>query len=68
VKLVRTAVIGDMFNDTAMFARAGFSIAMGQAPATVAALADVVAGSNTENGFASAVDNLILPRGARVGA
>lgn len=65
VDLARTAVIGDMFNDTAMFARAGFSIAMGQAPAGVAALADAVARSNTEDGFADAVETFILPRSAR---
>ena len=35
VDLARTAVIGDMFNDVAMFAEAGFSIAMGQSPTAV---------------------------------
>jgi len=60
----RTAVIGDMFNDVLMFARAGLSIAMGQAPAAVAARADAVARSNSEDGFADAVDRLILPYAA----
>jgi Cof subfamily protein (haloacid dehalogenase superfamily) len=63
VDLSRTAVIGDMFNDVAMFARAGFSIAMGQAPEAVKQRADATTLSNTKDGFASAVDRLILPRG-----
>jgi Cof subfamily protein (haloacid dehalogenase superfamily) len=62
VEPARTAVIGDMFNDVAMFAKAGFSVAMGQAPEQVAAQADAVTLSNTEDGFAYAVDHLILPR------
>jgi Cof subfamily protein (haloacid dehalogenase superfamily) len=60
VDLARTAVIGDMFNDVAMFARAGFSIAMGQAPDAVKAEASVVTGANTEEGFAAAVDRFLL--------
>jgi len=64
VDLARIAVIGDAFNDVAMFARAGFSIAMGHAPDAVKAKADAVTLSNTEDGFASAVDRLILPRTA----
>jgi Cof subfamily protein (haloacid dehalogenase superfamily) len=68
VGLPHTAVIGDMFNDVAMFARAGFSVAMGQAPAEVAARADAVTLSNTEDGFADAIDRLILPRAGRRGA
>jgi Cof subfamily protein (haloacid dehalogenase superfamily) len=62
--LARTAVVGDMFNDVAMFARAGFSIAMGQAPEPVAARASAVTLSNTEDGFAYAIDHLILPGAA----
>jgi Cof subfamily protein (haloacid dehalogenase superfamily) len=68
VDLRRTAVIGDMFNDMAMFARAGFAIAMGQAPAEVKAAADTVTGSNAEDGFASAVEQLIQAHGARTEA
>lgn len=66
VDLSRTAVIGDMFNDMAMFERAGYAIAMGQAPDAVKAKADAITLSNTEDGFASAVDRLILPRAARI--
>jgi Cof subfamily protein (haloacid dehalogenase superfamily) len=61
VDLSRTAVIGDMFNDVAMFARVGYSIAMGQSPDAVKKRADAVTRSNTEEGFANAVDRLILP-------
>ena len=60
IDLSRTAVIGDMANDVAMFARAGISIAMGQAPDTVKARADQVSLSNSENGFASAVERWVL--------
>jgi Cof subfamily protein (haloacid dehalogenase superfamily) len=58
----RAAVIGDMFNDTAMFAVAGLSIAMGQAPAAVKAAADVVTADADANGFAQAIDRFILGR------
>jgi Cof subfamily protein (haloacid dehalogenase superfamily) len=57
-----TAVIGDGENDIAMFAAAGFAIAMGNAAASVKARADAVAAANTEDGFADAVERLILPR------
>jgi Cof subfamily protein (haloacid dehalogenase superfamily) len=62
VDLRRTAVIGDAFNDVPMFEKGGFSVAMGQAPAAVKAKAKFVTLSNTEDGFANAVDRFILPR------
>jgi Cof subfamily protein (haloacid dehalogenase superfamily) len=58
----RTAVIGDMSNDVAMFRVAGFSIAMGQAPDAVKAEADATTAANTDEGFALAVESLVLPR------
>jgi len=61
----RTAVIGDMFNDVAMFGVAGLSIAMGQAPAAVRRAADVTTASNDEDGFARAIDRFILAAGLR---
>lgn len=64
IDLARTAVIGDMFNDVAMFARAGVSIAMGQAPPQVKARADLVSLANTEDGFAHAVDLILQAREA----
>ena len=65
IDLRQTAVIGDMTNDVGMFEIAGLAIAMGQAPDVVKVSADVVTRSNAEDGFASAVENLILPRAAR---
>ena len=58
----RTAVIGDMANDVAMFRVASLSIAMGQAPEAVKAAATTVTAANTEEGFARAVEEIILPR------
>ncbi len=57
------ATIGDMDNDVAMFRRSGFSIAMGNASPQVKGCADAVTLSNDEDGFADAVERLILPRG-----
>jgi Cof subfamily protein (haloacid dehalogenase superfamily) len=64
VELGRTAVIGDMFNDVAMFTPAAFSIAMGQSPAAVKHSANAVTLTNTQDGFAYAVERLVLPRAA----
>ncbi|MDF0487023.1 Cof-type HAD-IIB family hydrolase [Sphingomonas sp. H39-1-10] len=60
VPLSQTAVIGDQFNDLPMFARAGLSIAMGQAPEGVKALAQHVTGANDADGVAQAIDEIIL--------
>lgn len=54
------AVIGDGLNDVLMFERAGFSIAMGQASDEVKRAASVVTLSNTEEGFAEAMERFIL--------
>jgi len=54
------AVLGDGFNDILMFERAGFSIAMGQASDEVKAAASFVTKSNTEEGFAEALEEIIL--------
>ncbi|MGC1329947.1 HAD family hydrolase, partial [Pseudomonas sp.] len=62
VPLAQAAVLGDGGNDVAMFRRAGLSIAMGQADASVKAHADHVTASNREQGVADAIDALILPR------
>jgi Cof subfamily protein (haloacid dehalogenase superfamily) len=63
--IAATAVIGDQANDVAMFKVAGFSVAMGQSPGGVRSAAQAVTAANTDNGFAWAVQNLILPRAAR---
>ena len=63
VELADTAVIGDMFNDVAMFGVAGFSAAMAQSPERVKSMADAVSpASNDDDGFARAVDEVLLPR------
>lgn len=60
IPLHEIATIGDMQNDLPMFARSGFSIAMGNADREVQLAANVVTKSNDEEGFAFAVDNFIL--------
>ncbi|MBC7796306.1 MAG: HAD family phosphatase [Pyrinomonadaceae bacterium] len=55
------AVIGDGLNDVLMFEKAGFSIAMGQAIDAVKKSANLITTSNTENGFATAIENFIIP-------
>ena len=62
VDLADVAVFGDMDNDVAMFDRAGFSVAMGQAPDAVKASADAVSTSNEQDGVAHAIDAFILPK------
>jgi beta-phosphoglucomutase family hydrolase/Cof subfamily protein (haloacid dehalogenase superfamily) len=54
------AVIGDGLNDIVMFANAGLSIAMGNAIPEVQRMARYVTKSNEEDGFANAVDQVIL--------
>ncbi|WP_339442376.1 HAD family hydrolase [Pseudomonas proteolytica] len=60
VALEQTAAIGDGGNDPAMFQVAGLSIAMGQAEEAVKRQADVVTGSNLEDGAAQAIERFIL--------
>lgn len=60
-----TVALGDQANDLPMFARAGLSVAMGQAPDKVKAKATHVAKSNDEDGVADAIDRFILPEVAK---
>jgi Cof subfamily protein (haloacid dehalogenase superfamily) len=62
VPLDQVAVIGDQANDLAMFARAGLSIAMGQAPDEVKGKAKLVTTANDEDGVAAAISEILLPR------
>lgn len=62
VPLAKTIAIGDQANDLAMFARAGRSIAMGNATDAVKAQASDVTTANDADGVAHAIDNLILGR------
>jgi Cof subfamily protein (haloacid dehalogenase superfamily) len=54
------AVIGDGLNDVLMFASAGFSIAMGQSSDEVKSAANIVTKTNTDEGFAFAIEKFIL--------
>ncbi|MFZ0569927.1 MAG: Cof-type HAD-IIB family hydrolase [Rhodomicrobium sp.] len=54
------ATIGDQPNDVLMFKRSGFSIAMGNASDEVKRQASAVTDSNDNEGFAKAVERLLL--------
>ncbi len=56
------ATIGDSENDTSMFRKSGYAIAMGNADAETRAQADVVVADCDSEGFAEAVEAHILPR------
>ncbi|MFO2463586.1 Cof-type HAD-IIB family hydrolase [Pseudomonas sp. 15FMM2] len=60
VPMKQTAAIGDGGNDPAMFHVAGLSIAMGQAEEVVKRAAQIVTGSNVEDGVAEAIERFIL--------
>ncbi len=62
------ACIGDMSNDIPMLDAAGLAIAMGNAPAVVREHAHEVVASNEADGWAEAVQRLILSRPAPRGA
>jgi Cof subfamily protein (haloacid dehalogenase superfamily) len=55
------ATIGDQPNDVLMFRRSGFSIAMGNAGDDVKRQASATTDSYDDEGFAKAVEHLILP-------
>jgi len=54
------AAVGDMANDVLMFALSGLSIAMGQSTEEVKRAARRVTKSNTEDGFAEAIERWVL--------
>ena len=62
VDLDATAAIGDQFNDVAMLERAGYAVAMGNAPDKVKTYADAVTSANDADGVARAIDTLVFPR------
>jgi Cof subfamily protein (haloacid dehalogenase superfamily) len=59
------ATIGDMPSDVLMFERSGVSIAMGNASPAIQRAAKFVTSSNSEEGFALAMERFVL--GARTG-
>lgn len=64
----RIATIGDMPNDVPMFARSRLSIAMGNSNDEVKSHARHVVASNSEEGFAQAVEEIVLPETKGYGA
>jgi Cof subfamily protein (haloacid dehalogenase superfamily) len=56
--------VGDNFNDLSMFAEAGLSVALGDAPAEVQAQADWLAPPVSQDGAAAAIWRFILDRPA----
>ena len=60
IPLAEIAVIGDGGNDVAMFERSGLSIAMGSANPAVRQAADFVTDGNGDDGFANAIEKIIL--------
>jgi Cof subfamily protein (haloacid dehalogenase superfamily) len=58
----RIVAIGDNFNDMDMFTLAGTSVAMGNAPAEVKAVADWIVASNDEHGVAQAIRRVLDDR------
>ena len=60
IPLSSIAVLGDMDNDPAKFRKAGVSIAMGNASPEVKRQANHVTASNTDDGFALAIERFIL--------
>jgi Cof subfamily protein (haloacid dehalogenase superfamily) len=65
IPVEQIATIGDMPNDTTMFAKSGLSIAMGQSSDEVKSAATYVTTSSEEEGFANAVDKYILGKAER---
>lgn len=63
IELADTAAIGDQANDLPMLARAGLSIAMGNAPDAVKRAAHKTTRPNDHDGVAHAIDTIILTSG-----
>lgn len=68
IPLDRIAAIGDQPNDVLMFEHAGLSIAMGNASDEVKRRATFVTTSFADEGFANAIEQIILPRAAPAGS
>jgi Cof subfamily protein (haloacid dehalogenase superfamily) len=68
IPLDRIAAIGDQPNDVLMFERAGLSIAMGNASDEVKRRATFVTTSFADEGFANAIEHIVLPRAEPAGA
>jgi len=62
IPLEQIATLGDQENDVLMFKRSGLSIAMGNSSEEVKRHATYVTASHEDEGFAKAIEQLILPR------
>ncbi len=62
IDVSEVAVLGDMVNDVPMFRVAGYSVAMGNGSAETKAAANDTTAANDHEGWAQAIDTLILPR------
>jgi hydroxymethylpyrimidine pyrophosphatase-like HAD family hydrolase len=60
IPMAQVMAIGDNMNDIEMLTQAGWGVAMGQAIASVVAIADAVTTSNAEDGVAVAIERYIL--------
>ena len=60
IPIAQIVTIGDMPNDVLMFRNSGLSIAMGNASPDVQHAATFVTSSNTEEGFARAMEMFVL--------
>jgi Cof subfamily protein (haloacid dehalogenase superfamily) len=65
IPLEQVATLGDQPNDVLMFRKSGLSIAMGNASDDVQRQATCVTASHEDEGFAKAVEDIILPRVVR---
>ena len=68
IPLEQIATLGDQLNDVLMFNRSGLSVAMGNASDEVRRQATYVTASNEDDGFAKAIEQIILPRAVGVPA
>jgi Cof subfamily protein (haloacid dehalogenase superfamily) len=59
IDLAETMAIGDNYNDVSMFAKAGRSVAMGNANYEIKSLCDVITETNEESGVAKAILEVI---------
>ncbi|WP_338332876.1 Cof-type HAD-IIB family hydrolase [Acetobacter sp. LMG 32666] len=62
ISVEEVACLGDMNNDIPMLSIAGLAIAMGQATPDVQACAHYVSSPNTQEGWARAITDFVLPR------
>jgi Cof subfamily protein (haloacid dehalogenase superfamily) len=62
IPLDQIATMGDQLNDVLMFKKSGLSIAMGNASEEVQNQATYVTDSHEDEGFAKAIEGIILPR------